>query len=92
METVKQKLENILEENGFRQVEVSGTRIYLFRDHYYKLTYIEGLKAFVLECAEDEFAVKNNVFEDSDLYPLALGEEGMSEKLQSDLLEYYNGS
>lgn len=89
MEIVKKKLEFILEETGFKQVEVNGALTHTRSGKYYKISFIEGLKAFVLESAEDEVAAEKNVFEDSDLYPLALGETGMIEKLRSDLAKYY---
>jgi hypothetical protein len=64
---IEKKLEVVFEELGFEKATVNGTLFYLHCTSYYKITYVEGLKSFVIECADDYSAVEKNVFEDGDL-------------------------
>ena len=89
MDSIKERIEILLEELGFKKVNVNGNILYLYRGCYYKVTYIKGLKSFVIECASNYDEAQNNVFEDGDLYPISLGENALLDKLRSDLVKYY---
>ncbi len=41
---------------------------------YYKVTFVKGLKSYVIEFANSYEEAGNNVFEDCDSYPILLNE------------------
>jgi hypothetical protein len=54
-----------------------------------KINYIIGLKSFVLESALCYADAQKNAYEDTDVYPLSLGENKLIEELRKDLIKHY---
>ena len=89
MDILKERIENLFEELGFNKVTINGNILYAHSDAYYKITYIDGYKSFVIEYAESYDDALKNIFWDGDWYPLSLGEDSLILKLRSDLEEFY---
>jgi len=90
MDAIRVKINNLLKELGYKIVEIDGKELYCHEGSYFKITYIDNFKAYVVEYANSYENAKNNVFEDGDIYPIALGEIGLIEKLKADLISYYS--
>lgn len=86
---IEMRIETLLKELGFEKVILNGTQMYKRSDKYYKFSFIEKYQSYVIECASNFEEAERNVFEDGDLYPLSLGEDGLINSLRSDLLQYY---
>lgn len=91
IESLKNRIKNIFEELGFRN-EFVGEKQYqylVYNNCYCKITYLEKLKAFVIESADDLIDAINGVLEDGDLYYMDLPEEDMLRQLRRDVVAYY---
>lgn len=88
MDRIFKKIKDLFEELGFETV-IINEQLYSQDGSYYKITYVEGLKAIVIESAANYDEAKNKVFEDSDLYPISLGEDEILIKLRNDLMKDY---
>lgn len=89
MSEIGTKIDNVLSELGFEIVEIDGKELYHYKASYFKITYIDDFKAYVIEYANNYEEAKNNVFEDGDIYSMDLGENELIEKLKADLIKYY---
>lgn len=89
IKSIENKIKDVLKVFNFKEVIVNDVIIYEYKDQYYKLTYVGGLKAFVIESAKNYNDAVMNVYEDSDLYPLALGCNNLIEQIRTDLKKYY---
>lgn len=89
MNEISTKIDNVLRELGFEIIEIDGKGLYHHKGNYYKFTYIDDFKAYVIEYANNYEEAKNNVFEDGDTYSIDLGENEFIEKLKADLIKYY---
>lgn len=89
MNAISIKIDNVLRELGFEFIEIDGNGLYHHKGNYYKFTYIDDFKAYVIEHANNYEEAKNNVFEDADTYSMHLGENEFIEKLKADLIKYY---
>ena len=56
---------------------------------YYRFTYIEAFKGYVIEYANIFEEAKNNVFEDGDIYPIDMDDKEFIEMLREDLIKYF---
>ena len=74
-------------ELDFQQVPFRGVPAYGWEDEYRRLTYVESFKGFVLEWAGSFGKALNELFEDSDIYPLQWGREGILSALRADLVQ-----
>ncbi|MFE3573963.1 hypothetical protein [Lysinibacillus sp. NPDC059133] len=86
---LKKKIESLFEELGFKKVRVNSTTLFLHSGIYYKVTFIKGLKSYVIEFANSYDEANNNVFEDGDLYSMSMNEDELIKKLRHDLVNYY---
>lgn len=86
---LKKKIESLFVELGFEKVSINSTPLFLQGDIYYKVTFIKGLKSFVIEIANSYDEAINNVFEDGDLYSMSMNEDELIGKLRHDLVNYY---
>lgn len=89
MKSIEGKIDNLMFELGYKKVNVNNTLNYLHYGLYLKVSYIEGLKSYVIESACSSSEVERNLYEDSDLYPIALGENKLLETLRNDLNSFY---
>jgi hypothetical protein len=89
MNDIRTKIYSAFKELGYDIVEIEGKKLYHRNGSYYRLTYIEAFRAYVIEYANSYEEAKNNVFEDGDTYSIDLEESEFIEKLKSDLLKYY---
>ena len=88
---LKEKVERIFLELGFKN-EIIGEKQYRYLVHnncYCKITYLNSMEAFVIECADNKKDASNGVLEDGDLYYLDIPEEEMLCKLRKDIVAYY---
>ncbi len=86
---LQKKIEDLFKELKFEKVIVNGTSLLLHSGIYYKITFIKGLKSYVIEFANSYDEAVNNVFEDGDLYPISLSEDELIDKLRHDIVNYY---
>ena len=89
MNEISTKIYSALKELGYDIVEIEGKELYHRNGSYYRLTYIEAFRAYVIEYASSYEEAKNNLFEDGDTYSIDLEESEFIEKLKADLLKYY---
>ena len=89
METLIEKINNLLIQLNFKEVVINDTIFYEQANYYYRITYIKGLDAFVIEYTDSIERAEKKLLEDGDRYPISLGEDVLLEKLKEDLLEYY---
>jgi hypothetical protein len=61
----------------------------LNKGSYYRFTFIEAFRAYVIESASNYEEAKNNLFEDGDLFSIDVDEKDFVEKLRADLIKYY---
>ena len=85
---IRDKAEILFTEMNLKVEQLNKYRVFRYRDGYYKFTFVKGLEAFVLEYAESLKETKSCCYEDSDLYPLILGEDGILDKLRNDVEKY----
>ena len=90
MEEFNKIIDNTLKELGYETVEINGKVVYCHNGKYYKFTYVESFKGYVLEYANSYEEAENNVFEDGDIYSTDIGKDVFIETLRSDLIKYYN--
>ncbi|MGN7117511.1 MULTISPECIES: hypothetical protein [Lysinibacillus] len=86
---LKKKIEEIFQELSFEKVSVNGIPLFSQGGIYYKVTFVKGLKSYVIEFANSYNEAVNNVFEDGDLYPISMSEDELIDKLRDDLINYY---
>lgn len=91
MDFLKNKMEKILEQMGFERFYIGETKLYKNNRTgcYHYITYVNGLKSYIIESAENYAEVQKNIFEDSDLYPVSLGEDVILTKFKEDLIKYF---
>lgn len=84
-------MEKILEEMDFEKLYIGDKKVYKNNrtGWYHYITYVNGLKSYIIESAENYAEAENSLFEDSDLYPISLGEEVILAKFRDDLDKYY---
>lgn len=86
---LQQKIEEIFLDLKFEKVVINGDNLMMNSGIYYKITFVKGLKSYIIEYANSYDEAANNVFEDGDIYPISLGEVGIINKLTDDLTKYY---
>lgn len=89
MDIIKKRIETLFKELGFDEVTINRNMLYAHNGAFYKITYIDEYKSFVIEYAESYDEALKNIFWDGDWYPISLGEDGLLVKLRSDLVEFY---
>lgn len=86
---LQKKIELLCHELNFEKVIVNGTPLFLQGGSYYKITFVKGLKSYVIEYANSLDEAVKNIFEDGDLYPISLNEKELIDKIRHDLVNYY---
>lgn len=86
---LEKKIEALFIELKFEKVIVNGIPLLLNGGTYYKITFVKGLKSYVIEFANSYDEAVNNVFEDGDVYPISLSEDELIDKLRHDIINYY---
>ena len=89
IKSIENKIKDVLKVFNFKEVIINDVIVYEYKDQYFKFTYVADLKAFVIESAENYNDAVMNVYEDSDIYPLALGGNNLIEQISTDLKNYY---
>ena len=76
---------------GCRWVDIGTQKVLKApgKENYYRISYVKGLDGFIIESAFSKMEVKNNVFEDDDIYPLNWGKDKILSVLGEDLLKHY---
>ena len=91
VERIKEKMEYALEEVGFVKCLIKSSM--LFRNDrtgcFHRITFVNGLAAFIIESAMSEEQAEKNLFEDSGLYPFSMGEDNIIIEFKKDLYKYY---
>ena len=84
-------MEYALEDAGFVKCLVKSST--LFRnDHtgcFHYITFVNGLASFIIESAMSQEEAEKSLFEDSDLYPVSMGEDNIIIEFKKDLYKYY---
>lgn len=91
IESIKNRIKKIFEELGFKNVFI-GEKKYqylVYNNCYCKITYLEKLRAFVIESADNLTDAMNGVLEDGDLYYMDISEDAMLHQLRRDVVAYY---
>ncbi len=86
---LQSKIESIFLELNFKQVIVNGEKLFEHKGHFHTVSFVSGLNSFVIESASNLSEAEKNVFEDSGVYPLSLGEEVLLREIRSDLIKFY---
>lgn len=86
---LEKKVEVLFRELNFEKVSVNGTELFLQGGIYYKISFVKGLKSYIIEFANSNYDAVNNVFEDGDLYPTSMDEDELIDNLRQDLINYY---
>lgn len=89
IKSVENKIKDVLKVYNFKEVIINDDIVYEYKDQYYKFTYVPDLKAFVIESSDNYNDAFLNVYEDLDIYPLALGKNNLIEQIIKDLEKYY---
>lgn len=86
---IKCKMEATLLELGFREEYINDDLIYFNpkSDYYHTITYVDSL-GIVIESGTYKEVVKN-IMEDSDVFPLTLGEDKLLTLFREYLIKYY---
>lgn len=87
--SIMSQVEKLFIELGLEKMFINGESIYVHKGSCYKFSFITGLKGFVIETAESFQQAQKNVYEDSDVYLVSLGERKIIDKLRHDLNKYY---
>lgn len=91
IDNLKNKIEKIFIGLDFKY-EIIGERKYrylVYNNCYCKITYLEKLKAFVIESTDNIKDALNGVLEDGDLYFIDISEENLLCQIKRDITRYY---
>lgn len=83
------KMEKIFMDLGFKPIIVNGIKFMRYKDCYCKMTFLNGIGAFVIESAESLQDAEKGILEDGDLYYTDISESEILSQLKSDLIQYY---
>jgi hypothetical protein len=72
---------------GFARTVINGMINYERGGKYLMLTYVSDFDAFVIEYASNSEAAQQNRYQDTELYPISLGDR-LIDALKSDLEKY----
>ena len=86
---IKFKAEKLFLDLGFKKLNISSENIYEYKNMYLKFTYLDAINSFVIECAISIEGVYKNLYEDSDILQVSLGEKELLCQLQQLLVSYY---
>lgn len=86
--SILDKAEKLFTETNLKVEQLDAGRVFSYKGGYYRFTFVKGLEAFVLEYAESLEEAQKYRYEDSELYPLVLGDGGILDKLRNDIGNY----
>ena len=94
MKDLREKIEDLFIELGFKRVSVGKQHQYLYyNDLYCKVTYLPDWEAYVIETADDIKYAESGALEDSGIYYLKdyadVPEEIFLEEIRNDIVKYY---
>lgn len=91
IDSLKHKIENLFLELGFEKRTVGEKRhqYFKYKNCYCKITYLEKLKAFVIESADNITDAVNGILEDGDLYFIDIPEEDILSLFKKAIVTYY---
>ncbi len=74
---------------GFVPCMINKTSVYEYKGQYYKFTFVNGLKSYIIEYANDIHDAQKNLYEDTDIIPIDLGLDGFITELDGILQKFY---
>lgn len=85
------KIEKIFLSVGFEEIYINKKKYFCYDKFYCMVSYVEQLKAIVIETAEDKSEVLKNLFEDSGIYEVNENTnfDDIVEEIRQDLINYY---
>lgn len=86
METIENKIISLFKELNFKEEIINNSVVYESEGKYLKLTFINKLKSFVIEYADNYNEAKKNLFEDGDLYPVTMDEDELICKMRNEII------
>ncbi len=89
--TLKTKMEEILMQLGFKKETVGEKKYeyFCYGNNYCVITYIEALKAFVIESADNLIDAANRVLVDGDLYYINIPQKELLDEFKNDVIKHY---
>ena len=90
VELVEKRSDALFEEFGFKPILINEIKVYEHKGNYHKLSFVQGLSAFVIEYADSFNSAKSNLYEDGEVFPVSLGESELIELLRDTLTKYFN--
>ena len=89
VENLQKALGDIFEQLGFSCCQINHEENYTYKGCYYHLTYIGGLKSFVIEYAESLEDAQKGIYWDGDFISLSRELKSMKKRLKALLERYY---
>ena len=90
IKNIKDTASELFNELGLVPTMVGTTQSYEINGCYIKFSYVAGLRCFVIEYAENSNNAKKNIYEDTDLFSVELGCEGILVELRKVFIEHYS--
>ena len=91
-ETVKQvevKARDLFIRLGFKHTIIGTENLFERKGRFYRFTYVNGLRSFIVESALSSTDAMLNVFEDSDSFTVTNGEDALMSQLEFIIRKYY---
>ena len=82
---IENKIISLFKELNFKEEVINNFVVYEFEGKYLKLTFINKLKAYVIEYADSYDEANKNLFEDGDLYPITMDEAELISKMRNEI-------
>ncbi len=73
-------------ELNFNEEVINNSIVYEYEGRYFKISFINQLKSFVIEYADSYNEAIKNLFEDGDLYPITMDEEELISKIRDEII------
>lgn len=86
MTLIEDKIKITLNELGFTKVDINNVEMYTNGKKYLKLTFLNDLKSYVIEYAENIDDAKKNRFEDGDAFSVTTAEEELIREIREEII------
>ncbi|MGF6907955.1 hypothetical protein [Fusobacterium sp. PH5-44] len=86
---IKKKADILLLSLGFDKIYFNDEEIYRYKEIFLKINYIDGISAFVFEVCYGINKAKNGLFEDTEVYPVNMGENKIMSEMEINIIKYY---
>lgn len=73
-------------ELNFNEEVINNSIVYEYEGRYFKISFINQLKSFVIEYADSYNEAIKNLFEDGDLYSITMDEEELISKIRDEII------